>query len=88
MFKLPMRITEKQRHTNRRNLVTRITNHDGESFTIDGTKDAIVDKFGQVMTKEGKYLIVLKGQAYRITFDKTFATLYTKPFDPLVPVVS
>lgn len=85
MFKLPTRITEKQRHTNRKNLNKRIQNTTDESFTIDGTKDAIINKFGQVLCKDSRYIIVLKGEVYRIVFGEHSATIYTKPYDVDAP---
>lgn len=88
MLKYTLRITEKQRHINRKNLRTRVLNHDGESFVIEGSQDEIVNKFGQVLSKEGKHIIVLKGVAYRIIFRETEATLYTKPYDVDAPVIS
>lgn len=88
MFKYALRTTEKQRHVNRKNLVKRITNHEGESFEIEGSHDELVNKFGQILSKEGKHIIVLKGIIYRIIFHETSATLYTKPYDVNAPVMS
>lgn len=88
MFKLPVRTTEKQRHVNRRNLNKRIQNTSDESFTIDGTKDEIINKFGQILHKDSRYIIVLKGEVYRIIFGERSATIYTKPYDVDAPTIS
>lgn len=88
MFKYTLRTTEKQRHINRKNLLKRLKSHEGKSFVIEGSHDEIVNKFGQILSKEGKYIIVLKGVAYRIVFHDTNATLYTKPYDVTAPVMS
>lgn len=83
-----LRTSEKQRHANRKNLRQRVINHDGESFEIEGTHDDIVNKFGQVLSKDGKHIIVLKGVVYRIVFNGSSAVLYVKPYDVNAPVIS
>ena len=88
MFKYTLRTTEKQRHINRKNLLKRLKSHEGESFVIEGSHGEIVNKFGQILSKEGKHIIVLKGVVYRIIFRDTNATLYTKPYDVDAPVIS
>ena len=88
MLKYSLRTTDKQRHINRKNLRTRILNHDGDSFEIDGDHDFIVNRFGQVLSKNGQYIIVLKGETYKIVFNETSATIYTKPIDVTPRVIS
>lgn len=88
MLQYKLRTTEKQRHANRKNLRLRVLNHVGDSFVIDGDHDDIVNRFGQVMTKGDRHIIILKGEAYKIVFNETNATLYTKSFDPTAPVMS
>ena len=88
MLKDSLRTTDKQRHVNRKNLRTRILNHDGDSFEIDGIRDSIVNRFGPVQYMDGQYVIVLKGEAYKIEFNKTNATIYTKPIDVPTRVTS
>lgn len=88
MFKYQLRLSEKQRHQNRKNLLTRIKNHEGASFTINEDHDTVVNKYGQVLTKEGKHIIVLKGNCYPLRFDENTTTVYTKSFDPTAPVMS
>lgn len=88
MFKLPLRLTEKQRHINRRNLNRRIQASNDESIVIDGTRDEIINKFGQILKKEGRYIIVLKAVIYRINFNEKNATIYTTPYDINKPLLT
>lgn len=88
MLKYQLRITDRQRHINRKNLLTRINNHDGSSFVINEDHDTVVNKYGQVLSKEGKHIIVLKGNCYPLRFDNDTTTVYTKAFDPTAPVMS
>lgn len=88
MFKLPLRITDKQRHINRRNLNKRIQVSTDEFIVIDGTRDEIINKFGQILNKEGRYIIVLKAVVYRIIFNEKNATIYTTPYDVDKPLLT
>lgn len=66
MSNTSVRYTEKQRHTNRKNLHTRIKNHDGDSFLLNESIEEVANKYGQVLSKGGVYIIVLKAKIYKL----------------------
>lgn len=82
MGQLLLPLSDKQRHINRKNLNTRIKNSKDKSFVIEGGHDYVVHHFGQVLSKGGKFIIVLKGQIYRLVFNDTSTVLYTTPYNP------
>lgn len=76
------RLTPKEIHTNRRNLSKRINNSKTDSFILDGTKDVICNKFGNVNTTDDTSTIIIKGQLYKIEFGPESAVVHTRPIDP------
>lgn len=75
------RVTPKQRHANIRNLAQRIRENKTKDFVIAGTKDDIVNRFGNVLTKDDRTIIVVKGKIYSLVFSDIGAILNTTPID-------
>lgn len=76
------RPTAKQLHTNRKNLAKRIRDNKSDRFILEGTKEEIANKFGNVTTNKNGSHIFVKGQLYKIDFTETSAVFHSRPINP------
>lgn len=75
------RVTPKQRHANIRSLAQRIRENKTKDFVIAGTKDDIINRFGNILEKDGRNIIVVKGKIYSLVFSDIGAILNTTAID-------
>ena len=75
------RVSDAERVRNQLALHNQIQAHEHDTLTLNHNREYITEHYGFVLSKKGKFIIVVHGLIYRVVFAPTTTVIFTTPVD-------